>query len=46
MGFFSQGCKYSWSLWKKLEALLEIGEKQIRKAMMDRAKVQDLIDLL
>ncbi len=36
---FSQGRKYSRSLWKKLEALLHIDETQIRKAMMSRAKV-------
>ncbi len=37
------GPKYSRSLWKKLEELLQIGKTQVRKAMMDRAKVEDLL---
>ena len=43
---FSEGRKYSRSIWPKFERLLGLDGMQIRKQMMDRAKVKDLTDLL
>ena len=43
---FSQGRRYSRSIWKKFGRLLNLSEIQLRKDMMDRARVKDLLDLL
>ena len=43
---FAEGHKFSRTIWKRFETLLNTDEMQIRRTMMDRTKIRDLLDLL